>query len=239
VPDINEFNRFEFKYLVATKGLPGLLTELAPYTRVDPYAGEGQGYRVYSVYWDSPGLACFWEKLEGLEIRRKLRFRTYGPGSDVFVEIKGRTDRTVQKRRIRLPLAVASRLLTVPAGEGEDPWPEHPVAAEIEVFAHRYQLAPRMAVSYRRRALFGSETSDLRVTFDSRIQYSATDLDIASPFETGQYLVDPRMVVMEIKYNGRAPLWLSKLVVRHEFHLIRLSKYCSAIDRVHFDGQLT
>ncbi|MEP6572355.1 MAG: polyphosphate polymerase domain-containing protein [Gemmatimonadota bacterium] len=236
--DVNEFNRFEFKYLVSAKRLNGLLEELSPYTRWDPYSGNGEGYRVYSIYWDSPGLTCFWEKLEGLEIRRKLRFRTYGTGPDVFVEIKGRTDRTVQKRRVRLPLAEASRLLTSgPRGAGMVAG--HPVAEEVEVFAHRYQLAPRMAIAYRRRALFGSETSDLRVTFDSRIQYSAADLDISRPFETGQYLMDPRVVVMEIKYNGRAPLWLSKLVSRREFHLIRLSKYCTAVDKVYFEGQLT
>jgi hypothetical protein len=240
--DLNEFNRFEHKYLVPCKALPGLLRELEPYAALDPYCEGRQGYKVYSVYWDSPDLACFWEKLEGLEIRRKLRFRSYGQGSDVFVEIKGRTDRTVQKRRIRLPLAQASLVLGRAGGgspESAVASVEDPVATEIEIFARRYQLQPRMAIGYRRLALFGSELSDLRITFDSRVQYSGANLDIAQPFETGNYLIDPRNVVMEMKYNGRVPLWLSKLVSRHEFHLIRLSKYCSAVDRACFGGQLT
>ena len=232
------FNRFEVKYIIAATAIPRLLRQLAPYVRPDANMPDPQGYQVHSVYWDSPGLAVFWEKVEGLEIRRKLRFRRYGNSPDIYAEIKGRVDRTVQKRRFRLSEDQAERLLrrTGPLDlAGTD---SHPVAAEVESFIHQYRLEPIVAITYRRYALEGSETSDLRITFDRRVQYSTTDLTM-TPLERGKYLLDPRNAVMEVKYNGRVPLWLSKLVSREGFVLQRLSKYCAAIDRVYYRGQLT
>jgi hypothetical protein len=232
------FNRFEVKYIIAATAIPPLVRQLAPYTRPDGNMTDPQGYRVHSVYWDSPGLAVFWEKVEGLEVRRKLRFRRYGDSPDIFAEIKGRVDRTVQKRRFRLSESEAERLLgrTGPvalAGDGS-----HPVASEVEAFIHQYRLEPRVGITYRRYALVGSETSDLRITFDRRVQYSTSELSM-TPLARGKYLLDPRHAVMEVKYNGRVPMWLSKLISREGFVLQRLSKYCAAIDRVYFRGQLT
>ena len=232
------FNRFEVKYVIAATAIPALLRQLQIYTRPDSNMTDPQGYRVHSVYWDSPGLAVFWEKVEGLEIRRKLRFRRYGESPDIFAEIKGRVDRTVQKRRFRLSEGEAERLLARRgplALAGEE---SHPVAAEVEAFIHQYRLEPTVAITYRRYALVGSETSDLRITFDRRVQFSTSELTM-KPLVRGKYLLDPRNAIMEVKYNGRVPVWLSKLVSREGFVLQRLSKYCAAIDRVYFRGQLT
>lgn len=235
----DRFNRFEVKYLVGAAGLPGLLAQLAPYTRPDPHMEDPQGYRVHSVYWDSPGFTLFWEKVEGLEIRRKLRFRSYDDSPLVFAEIKQRVDRTLQKRRVRLPQEEAERMLRGSASPSlSDAQLADPVAQEVEAFARQYLLRPVVAITYRRYALVGSETSDLRITFDRRVQYSATELTTRA-LVRGHYLLDPRMAIMEVKYNGRVPRWLSKLVSREGLELRRLSKYCSAIDRLHFDGQVT
>lgn len=43
----------------------------------DPLTGP-QGYPVWSVYYDSSDLRFYWEKIEGLKFRRKLRIRRYG-----------------------------------------------------------------------------------------------------------------------------------------------------------------
>jgi hypothetical protein len=96
-----------------------------------------------------------------------------------------------------------------------------------------------MAVAYRREAFFGSFEQDLRITFDRRLQYDARALDPGAPFETGKYMLSPDQVVVEIKFNQVVPLWLAKLVRHHDFELVRLSKYCRAVDQEFFDGRLT
>src|SRR5438105_10292038 len=95
-------NRFEVKYLVATRLVDDLMKELAEFTQPDPH-DHGPGYHVYSIYWDTADFRFFWEKIEGTKFRRKLRFRRYDGQPPVFVEVKQRQDRTVQKRRVIWP----------------------------------------------------------------------------------------------------------------------------------------
>src|SRR5699024_6183976 len=75
----------------------------------DAYAGP-RGYGVWSVYYDTSRLRFYFEKIEGLKFRRKLRIRRYGEtgeaadeNSPVSVEIKQRVNRVTQKRRVILP----------------------------------------------------------------------------------------------------------------------------------------
>jgi SPX domain protein involved in polyphosphate accumulation len=232
-------NRFEVKYLVSTKAMGELLAGLGDFAVPDPHAGGEGGYGVFSIYWDTPDFRLFWEKVEGLKFRRKLRFRRYLGSDKVFVEIKQRHDRTLQKRRATWPVERVVRAF----GDGHQfDWEavgDDVVGAEGLLMAERLRLTPRVGILYRRKAMFGAFDPELRVTFDSRIQYRTSGLDIAHPFDTGKYVLDPRVTVMEIKYNHRAPVWLTKMVRRHELRIVRMSKYCSAVDREYYGNQLT
>lgn len=238
----DEHKRFEFKYLIGTGEVPRVVESFGAYLTPDPHSDPAVGYSLYSVYWDSADFRFFWEKVEGLKTRRKLRLRRYGTDPDVVVEIKQRTDRTLQKRRLRWPVERVDEVFGTLA-RGDLPAEtdlEHPVAAEAAVLCRRYDLRPRVAVRYRRRAFFGTFEPNVRVTFDSRVQYRAdADVDLTGPFDVGKYIVDPRSTIMEIKFTGRVPLWLSRLVTTHDLQMVRMSKYCSAVDREYFDGQLT
>jgi len=70
-------------------------------------------------------------------------------------------------------------------------------------------------------------------------QYHAADTDIAAPFETGHYVVDPRIAILEIKFNDRVPAWLVRLVATHGLEMTRMSKFCTAVDRAYFGNRLT
>ena len=236
---IRSFNRFEFKYVVTEQKARELALGLEGYTYSDPYSGP-QGYPVYSVYWDSEGLTFFWEKIDGEKYRRKLRFRHYRGTESVFIEIKQRIDRTVQKRRVLWPADRTEALF----GNGSiDPLVEAEVedrtVQEALFLARHYGLKPMMAIGYQRQALFAQNESDLRITFDRRLQYDAHSLDIRRPFESGKYLLDPSLVVVEVKFNNCVPLWLVRLLQRLRFDLVRFSKYCSAVDREFFGGQIS
>jgi hypothetical protein len=238
---VRSFNRFEYKYLLRQEDLAAFAQELAPFVRADDYSGE-HGYPVHSVYWDSSDLIFFWEKIDGEKFRRKLRLRTYQGGGGAFIEIKQRTDRTVQKRRVLWPLgrvrAVfdAGHLDLEALTEQES---RERVFAEALFLCRHYQLGPRMAVRYRRRAWFGLHERDLRITYDTRLRYDPRELDPARPFETGKALLEPGLGVLEIKFDDRVPLWLTRLVARHGLQVVRISKYCTAIDREIFGGRFT
>lgn len=233
-------NRYEVKYLVRTDAVPDLLAEFSPYTRLDPHSEGDWGYPIYSVYWDTKDFLLFWEKIEGVKFRRKLRFRRYGDSPDVFIEVKQREDRTVQKRRLRWPADKAERVFAE-GGEAID-WQAvegDPVATEVALMIERLRLRPRMGITYRRRALFGAFDPELRITVDGRLQYHPAHFDITRRFDVGRYILDPRVSVLEIKYDHRAPAWLTKAICRHGFSMVRMSKYCSAVDQYYFGGQNT
>src|SRR5688572_18235681 len=62
-------NRFEVKYFVATRQVPALVADLEPFSTADVHAEGPGGYSVFSVYWDTPELLFFWQKVEGVKQR--------------------------------------------------------------------------------------------------------------------------------------------------------------------------
>jgi hypothetical protein len=77
---LHAFNRYEIKYLVDVAAVPQLCEDLT--SRLDPDEQGPAGYGVWSLYYDTPGLRFYWEKIEGIRFRRKLRIRHYGePGA--------------------------------------------------------------------------------------------------------------------------------------------------------------
>ena len=235
---VRTFNRYELKYLLDDARASALIADLGTHCVPDPHSGE-RGYTIHSIYWDSPDLRFFWEKLDGEKYRRKLRFRRYEDGTDnVFVEIKQRIDRTVQKRRTLWSLERTLALFDQGEIDTALEYDVRDAVVQEALFLCRFhRLAPKMAIRYRRRALFARFEPDLRITFDTRLQYEARELDLVRPFETGKYLLEPRLCVLEIKYNHRVPTWLIALVQKHGLEVVRFSKYCAAIDREYFGGQ--
>ena len=233
-------NRYEIKYLVPTAKIGAVMAEFDGFVLPDSHDQDGRGYPIFSVYWDTPDLLFFWEKIEGEKYRRKLRFRRYADSEDVFIEVKQREDRTLHKRRVRWPL---ERVLSVfGEGRGSIDWDlvrDDPVATEIAIMIERLRLRPTMGVLYRRRAWFGAFDPELRITVDGRLQYQPAPVDLARPFTTGKYILDPRVSVLEVKFNHRAPRWLTKAVCRHGLAMVRMSKYCSAVDKHRYGGQHT
>jgi len=113
---IRRFNRFELKYMVTLKQAEIFKNALRAFLLPDEH-GNGNGrYTLSSLYYDSPDFRCYWEKVDGIKFRRKLRIRCYVTDealtgdTPVFVEIKQRLDRVTQKRRVILPYRDAMRL---------------------------------------------------------------------------------------------------------------------------------
>ena len=199
----------------------------------DAYGTTGE-YVVTSLYYGSADLRCYWEKIDGIKFRRKLRIRRYERQAEmrsdepVFVEIKQRLDKTIQKRRAKL---VYPDALGLCAGEeiSHDP-ADSALVGEVRVFVGTFRLEPKSIVSYFRSALVGgSHDPGLRVTFDTDIRYRDGDLALDSK-HPGRHMVHPEMCVLEIKANERLPLWVVDLIGHHNIQLIRVSKYCQSIE---------
>lgn len=233
---LHAFNRFEIKYLVPQDRADELRAELRRHMDDDAYSGD-RGYPITSVYYDTPRLRFYWEKIEGLRFRRKLRVRHYGtaadltPGSEVFVEIKQRVNRVTQKRRVVLPYRDALRLCS-PEGyepDGEVGARERAFLDEVSTLVGELDLRPTVTTGYHREAWVGREADlGLRVTLDHRLRGRDRDFHLAS--DSPDRLVLPaRLAVLEIKADERVPAWVTDLTARMSLDVVRISKYCQSV----------
>ncbi|WP_329549324.1 polyphosphate polymerase domain-containing protein [Streptomyces sp. NBC_01356] len=232
---LHAFNRYELKYLVPVDQAAAIREELGERMDQDPHSPVG-GYGVWSLYYDTPQLRFYWEKIEGLKFRRKLRIRHYGDlaqvtdETPVCVEIKQRVNRVTQKRRITLPYATARRL----CDERElidHSAKEKAFVEEVLELVVRLNLQPTAITGYQREALVGrAEDTGLRVTFDRRIRGRDRDFHFGTQGVENRFTIPPHMSVMEIKVNERAPYWITDLTARRNLNLIRVSKYVQSIE---------
>lgn len=232
---LHAFNRYELKYLVPSDQVGDIRAELNERMTRDSYAGP-RGYGVWSVYYDTSRLRFYYEKIEGLKFRRKLRIRRYGETGDatddqspVSVEIKQRVNRVTQKRRVILPyeqaLALCDRREHISVGSADQPFID-----EVLDLIIRLDLRPIAMTGYRREPYVGTDADlGLRVTLDHRVRGRDRDFDLRSETEN-RYIIRPDLAVMEVKINERAPYWVTDMAARYGLQIQRISKYCQSVE---------
>jgi hypothetical protein len=232
---IRRFNRYELKYIVDARRYRALVDDLRNLMVPDAHGDAAGGYPVVSLYYDSPDLEAYHSKVEGLRFRRKLRLRVYPPGGDVrkvtvgHVEIKQRMNRTVQKRRLVLPLAQAEALCRADVPKVEFDELDAAVASEVHYMVRAQRLRPTCIVSYLRQAFVAERfDSGMRVTFDSNLRGRMTALKV-NERASNHFFVRPDRLVLEVKVNERIPHFMVTLLARHECVLTRMSKYCAVV----------
>nr|WP_228046859.1 polyphosphate polymerase domain-containing protein [Saccharopolyspora sp. HNM0983] len=222
------------KYLVPTSRVDEVRAELAARMTTDHNAGS-TGYGVWSLYYDTRRLRFYYEKIEGLKFRRKLRIRRYGELGDspdeapVSVEIKQRVNRVTQKRRVLLPYHLA-RDLCDRRVRVEHPGAEQSFVDEVLDLITRLDLRPIAMTGYRREPYVGTGADlGLRVTLDHRVRGRDRDFDLRSESES-RYIINPAYAVLEVKANERAPYWVTDMAARHRLQIQRISKYCQSVE---------
>lgn len=230
---LHSFNRYEIKYLLDELKIPALRDELAARMGTDPFSPRG-GYPVTSLYYDAADLRFYWEKIEGLRFRRKLRMRLYGTPADctddtsVQIEIKQRVNRVTQKRRIALPYGQARQWLD---GRQEVACEDHQrsFVNEVTTLVGNLDLRAIVTTGYLREAYVGHDADlGLRVTIDHKVHGRDRDFNFASGAQN-RYIIPPKLAIVEIKANERVPYWVTDLAARSEMSVVRISKYCQSV----------
>jgi len=150
--------RYELKYLLPVSLIPEISQFIRPHVQHDPYcAGRpGHCYTVRSLYFDSADLCFYFEKHDGVRVRRKLRVRTYNepdPAAAVFIEIKRKFGRRGCKERVCLPLqnvgdvlqgaALCETVAEGPSGKNGNGNGSHPCLDPARVVRHQARAQRR------------------------------------------------------------------------------------------------
>lgn len=231
------FKRYEFKYHLIPKEVGFLIEDLLENNMVwDPFVERAadKNYMVTSLYFDSPGLKCYYDKIHGLKDRYKLRLRIYDDllkeGKSVFLEIKRKIDMVILKDRIVLPYKNYIDIFEKEEYGGSSfIFSERDRAVLDEFMGKKYRLSmsPAVLVRYRRKPLVGAFNDRVRITFDSTIEATTTNnLRLGNNFEP----VAPGTVVMEVKFDNSLPHWFSKIIYKYQLDRRPFSKYCGAIE---------
>lgn len=228
-------NRYEIKYLIAANQLADVQASLQDYLRRDANGSHDGGYYVHSIYFDSPDMRFLREKFEGELTRVKPRIRTYrasldGPPAGHFLEMKGRYDRIVEKRRCPIDRSLAKLLLRETPVHPNGWSAKHSVLGEFQYLSHRFRLVPTVSVLYHRTAYFGAHWPNLRLTFDRLVLCSpATGLDV--PSEDFVQAIPCAQTVMELKYNDKLPQCLLHRLNSLGLQQRTFSKYAVSVER--------
>lgn len=213
------FKRYEKKYLLNENQYHMLKKRLEDRMTVDQYGL----HTICNIYYDTPDFQLIQSSLEKPDYKEKLRVRSYGVPNEetmVFVEIKKKFDGVVYKRRVSMKLKEANRYLATGKHAGKN----SQITNEIDWVLNRYGLAPAVYIAYDRLALFGKEDPNVRVTFDRNIRFREEKLDL-SQGSIGTPVIDPGLILMEVKIPGVMPLWMSKMFSELEIFPTSFSKY--------------
>lgn len=222
---MNQVYREEKKFLINIDEFLRKSHQLEQVMAQDEHNGT-HGYLIRSLYFDTMYDSDYFEKLAGIETRRKVRLRCYDPDSDyAMLEMKQKQGSSQLKRSLRVSREDAMRMI---AGDYTPllTYPED-FAAEMYAFMMMKCYRPKTIVQYNRKAFIAKENK-IRVTFDNQIVSTESSFDLFDP-DLNMYLVlDKSKVVLEVKFNGFLLEYIKQMLHSVDKSELSVSKYALA-----------
>lgn len=228
------FHRYEMKYLFPSNVRDGIIPVLLQYMDFDDFGKSfpENAYPVLSLYFDTPGLSSYYEKINGLRSRKKLRIRFYSrnfsDNTPVFLEIKRKYDAVVVKDRLSLTHRECFDLIH------SLKIPKNFANARDESFVNEFLwlklssgMIPQNIVLYKRMAFVSKINPRFRVTLDDDIETHRADW---IQDERNGVRVSPGYTVLEVKFDSILPAWFHKILVSYNLERVAFSKYCNALE---------
>jgi SPX domain protein involved in polyphosphate accumulation len=232
--------RLEYKYKVPYEIKDSLRADMMPYLKHDNFSAKmaNKEYTVRSVYYDTPALTSYYEKLSGVRIRNKFRIRGYNEltnDSHVFVEIKRRDTSYISKDRALMPFAELNKFLQnsdLASVANHSVEYEQRLASARNFLFHllKDRLQPLINVVYEREAFECKFSSGLRITFDMNIRSRITNT-VDNLFEEDQMeTLFAKDFVLEVKYGTILPSWVPGIINKYGLIKESVSKYCLCLE---------
>lgn len=220
---MNEVLRQEKKFLISLSQFYRYSHGLSKILKLDSHS-QGEGYMIRSLYFDTLDDKDYHEKEDGVELRRKIRLRNYGPDkSFALLEMKQKQGAMQKKRSLRLSREDARRMIL---GDYSVLLQyEEPFAAECFSLMNMFCYQPKTVVTYQRKAFVAKENK-IRVTFDHHIKGTESCFDIFSDTLLENSIMDPYLAVLEVKFNGFLLGYIKDMLMECDTSELSVSKYC-------------
>lgn len=220
---MNEVLRQEKKFLISQQQFYKYSYDLSRILALDGHSA-GEGYLIRSLYFDSLDDRDYQEKEDGVELRRKIRLRNYGPDTPfAMLEMKQKQGASQKKRSLRMDREDAERLIR--GRYSVLLRYEEPFAAECFALMNQHCYRPKAVITYHRKAFVAKENK-IRITFDHHITGTESSFDIFSDSLLENSILDPLLVVLEVKYNGFLLSYIKDMLMECDSSELSVSKYC-------------
>ena len=185
--------RHEIKHFITQADAVAIQNSLSAIASIDPHAQKEGYYRIRSLYFDDLRDTALWEKLDGVNERRKYRIRYYNDDlSYIMLECKIKQERLTEDEMCRLMNSDISWMTTG----------HRPLLAALYVQMRTQGLRPRCVVEYM-RVPFVYGPGNVRVTIDWNIR---TGPPAQFPDPKGLTLpVEGNPMLLEVKWDEYLP----------------------------------
>ena len=217
--------RVEKKYVIGKLQAEELYLKLKAALPPDPYAGY-EPYYVRSLYFDSYDEDDYFDKMAGIQNRKKIRLRIYDENTEpIKLELKQKFGVTQQKYSFSISKDLAQDMMK---GRYEGLLEfDDPMLTQMYYLMMKETYRPKCIVEYERKA-FAVPTNDIRITFDSKITTSQACLDLFAPRSHYMPADIEDLVVLEVKYNHFLLSYIKDILAYSDLYIGSYSKYISA-----------
>ena len=229
--------RYELKYLISEAQAVAISEFIKVHMPEDRYSKlQPEGYYpIVSLYLDSEDLTLCKESLSGKKNRFKLRIRSYSDDEQypTFFEIKRRISNVIMKSRAparHQDVPMLLKGLTLPQ---QDFRTNRQALDQFQLYASYLTAQPAVLIRYLRKAYESESENRVRVTFDRELCYKVTKEPRVTLNGSGWQpnLLMVKGVILEIKFTGMYPIWLSRLVTTFNLSPRSISKFATSMQQ--------
>lgn len=196
--------RNEIKFIISKTMAEVLKQRLSLIMSVDTNSyNSDNSYLIRSLYFDNENSDAYYEKMDGVEYRKKYRIRIYN-FDDKFIrlECKYKHNNMTSKDQILIDKELCSKII-----DGKIDEIDLTKDNLLRQFALDYRLNrlnPSIIVDYNRVA-FTYHVSEVRITFDSQIKSGLYNYNLFDKKATTYSVIDDNQMVLEVKFNEILP----------------------------------
>jgi hypothetical protein len=236
---IQSFSRYEFKYLLDKKRADLIEKESQFFMKYDENINKKFDYRYFvrSLYFDNLFSSNFYEKVDGMKSRKKYRLRTYSKNENsnnpIFLEMKGRNNQRTYKNRTKINFKDLyiffdkNKYLDLLRIYGK----ENFVINSFIFDAYKKNIYPRVLIDYRRRPYINKNGLNFRLTFDSQIMSSKTNILFDKNNSLSWEECRAGYTVLEVKFERSITPWFHRIIQNYDLERLSISKFVMGIEQ--------
>jgi hypothetical protein len=240
---IEEFHRYEFKFIVSSRAIVSIQKEIEHFMEYDGFTHKDlkNSYIVRSLYFDNSLASNYYEKIDGVRYRTKFRLRSYSFEHDsktpIYLEKKGRHLNRVFKSRSNISYNDLDKTYKSERFSELHNIYSNDVFDDFIFQGYRKRLEPKVLVDYVRTPYVSDYDSNFRITIDSsiRVQKSQTLFpDVYNPIEAL-----PGHVIVEVKFHRRIPAWFHRIIQTYNLDRVSVSKFVLGMTKANIAQNLS